>query len=217
MVFLKSTQLIVGWVTAGWDFRGICNAIAADNALDYHRITAVAQGISRQLSHAPKAISSPGWTSPNPTGRGPTLAVLVASTDLTPVQHLSWTEVGGKIEHSISVVVQQVPSKGEQSLPLTPYLCSCEHSQGCSLPTLLPVESTLHCRFMLSLKSTRTPRPFVAELLSRQSVPRLLCYLVYVCGGLEDYFSNSLELAWLGILWTWCNILQNTQRKFRLL
>lgn len=37
----------------------------------------------------------------------------VASTDLTPVQHLSWTEVGGKIEHSISVVAQQVPSKGE--------------------------------------------------------------------------------------------------------
>lgn len=35
------------------------------------------------------------------------------STDIPPVQHLSWTGVGVKIEHSISVVVQQVPSKGE--------------------------------------------------------------------------------------------------------
>ena len=40
--FLKFTQLIVGWVTPGWDFRGIYNAIAADNALDYDRIVAVA-------------------------------------------------------------------------------------------------------------------------------------------------------------------------------
>lgn len=62
--FLKFTQLIVGWVALCWHFRGIYKANAADNALGYHGIIAVAQGISRQLSHSPKAVSSPGWTSP---------------------------------------------------------------------------------------------------------------------------------------------------------
>lgn len=51
---------------------------------------------------------------------------------------------------------------------------------------------------MISLKSTRIPRPFGTELLSRHADQTPL--LEYVCGGLEDYFSNSLELAWLGIL-----------------
>lgn len=76
------------------------------------------------------------------------------------------------------------------------------------LPALLSVEFIVDCRFVLSLKSTRTPR---------QSVLRLFCYLESLCASLEDYFSNLLELAWLGILWSWCNILQNTQSKFRLL
>lgn len=88
----------------GWDFRGIYNVIAADNALDYHGIIAVAQGTSRQLLGAPKAISSPGWISPRPAASGPALTVLVASTELAPVQHLSST--GGP-------KLQQAPSKGE--------------------------------------------------------------------------------------------------------
>lgn len=58
--FLKFTQLIVGWVIPGWDFRGIYRAIASGNALDYHGIVTFAQGTRRQLLDAPKAMSSPG-------------------------------------------------------------------------------------------------------------------------------------------------------------
>lgn len=208
--FLKFTQLTVGWVTPGWDFRGIYNAIEADNG-----IIAVAQGINRQLSHAPKTISRLNQPHSHRKCSNPGFPGGIHWSHSSSTSFL--TGAGGKTEHSISVVVQQLPSKREYSLPLTPYLCFCEHSQGCCLPTLLSVESTVHCGFMLSLQSYWTPRPLVTELLPRKSVPRLLCYLEYVCGGLEDYFSNLLELAWLGILWTWCNILQNTQRKFSLL
>ena len=73
--------------------------------------------------------------------------------------------------------------------------------------------ASMHCGFTLSLKSTRTPWSFLTELLLRESVPSLLCCLPYVCGGLKADFSNWLELAWLGILWTWCNILQKIPKE----
>lgn len=62
--------------------------------------------------------------------------------------------------------------------------------------------ASVHCGFMLSLKSTRIPWSFSTELLPRQSVPSLLYCPAYVCGGLKADFINWLELAWLEILWT---------------
>lgn len=136
--FLKFTQLIVGWVTPDWDIRAVYNTIAADNVLDRysrHQQAAIRCSQSHVISRQNQPRSCIKWSSPDCPGG------FHWSSTSSP-SFLYW---GSKTRHRISVAVQQAPSKGKQSLPLTPLWCSWKQSSRCCLPSLVPACTADSC------------------------------------------------------------------------
>lgn len=157
------------------------------------------------LLHAIKAESSLGWSSPSPAAfpwsSAPSPAIPIVLTELTPFYHFS---CGGRSK--LGTVFQMLSNKCWVKWS------NCFHWEHYCTPVdnAQDAAGLTFCQCALWIHTVNPPVPQVlwgrADPQAASPQPPLLPFMsvmVWIA-----HFSNWLGLAWLGILWTRCNVRQ---------